>query len=46
MSEIIHHNDDNGNDKFNYSHDSYPTCQDRIIVELAVKGCEDRIFCE
>ena len=47
MSEITHHNDDNGNDEFNYSHDSCrPTCQDRLIVELAVEGCEDHIFCK
>ena len=46
MSEITHQNDDNGNDEFNYSHDSCPTCQDRLIVESYVEGCEDRIFCE
>ena len=46
MSEISHHNDDNGNDEFKYSHDSCPTCQDSLIVESAVEGCEDRIFCE
>ena len=47
MSEITHHNDDNGNNKFNYSHDSCcPTCQDRLIVESTVEGCDDRIFCE
>ena len=46
MSEITHQNDDNGNDEFNYSHDSCPTCQDRLIVESYVEGCEDCIFCE
>ena len=48
MSEISHHNDDNGNDEFNYSsHDSCPSsCQDRLTVESAVEGCKDRIFCE
>ena len=46
MSEISHHNDDNGNDEFNYSHDSCPTCQDRLTVESAVEGSEDHIFCK
>ena len=46
MSQITHHKDDNGNDEFYYSHDSCLTCQNRLIVELAVEGCEDCIFCE
>ena len=48
MSEISHHNDDNGNDEFNYSsHDSCPSsCQDRLTVESAVEGSEDHIFCK
>jgi hypothetical protein len=36
MSKITHHNDENGNDKFKYSHDSCPTCQDRLIVARVV----------
>ena len=46
MSENTHHLDSNGVVEFNYSHDSCPTCQDRLIVESEVEGCEDRIFCE
>ena len=39
LSEITHHNDnDNGNDEFHHSHDSCPTCQDRLFVESAVRG--------
>ena len=46
MSEVTHHHDNKGDDPFNYSHDTCPTCQDRLIVESDVEGCESRIFCE
>jgi hypothetical protein len=46
ISEITRHHDDNGDDEFNYSHGSCPTCQDWLIVESAEEGCEDHIFCE
>ena len=39
MSEITHQNDDNGNDEFNCSQYSCPTCQERLIVESYVEGC-------
>ena len=47
MSENTHHLDkNNGVIEFNCSHDSCPICQDRLIVESEVQGCEDCIFCE
>ena len=47
MSENSHHLDNNGVFEFNYSHDTCPTCQDRLIVESDLEGCEQaRIFCE
>ena len=46
MSEVTHHHDNKGDDPFNYSHDTCPTCQDLLIVESDVEGCESRIFCE
>jgi len=46
MSEITHHHHNKGDDPFNYSHDTCPTCQDRLIVESDVEGCESRICCE
>ena len=41
MSEISHHHDDKGDDPFNYSHDTCPTCQDLLIVESDVEGCDN-----
>ena len=47
MSEITHHHDNKEGDPFNYSHDTCPTwCQDQLIVELDVEGCDNRIFCK
>ena len=46
MRKTKHHNDENGDDKFNYIHDSCPTCQDRLIMELGVERCESHIFYE
>ena len=46
MSENTHHLDNNGVFEFNYSHDTCPPCQDRLIVESNLEGCEARIFCE
>jgi hypothetical protein len=41
MREISHHHDDKGDDPFNYSHDTCPTCQDLLIVESDVERCNN-----
>ena len=43
ISENTHHLDNNGVVESNYSYDNCLTCQDRLIVESEVEGCEDCI---
>ena len=45
MSKNTHHLDNNGIFEFNNSHYICRTCQDWLIVELELKGCEACIFC-
>ena len=46
MSEITHDHDNKEDEPFNYSHDNYPTCQDRFTFEADGEGCESLIFCK